>query len=91
MEEYNYENGCVGKKYPDVGLVLEQAEVPVIKEGEALVKIHKTAICGTDVHIYNWNQWAQQTIKTPMIIGHEFVGEIVEIRVTRRSLKWAIW
>ena len=68
------------KKYPDVGLVLEQAEVPVIKEGEALVKIHKTAICGTDVHIYNWNQWAQQTIKTPMIIGHEFVGEIVEIK-----------
>lgn len=75
------------KKYPDVGLVLEQAEVPVIKEGEALVKIHKTAICGTDVHIYNWNQWAQQTIKTPMIIGHEFVGEIVEIKGNSSEFK----
>ncbi|MCH5164593.1 MAG: L-threonine 3-dehydrogenase [Clostridiales bacterium] len=68
------------KRYQEVGLWLEQAEVPVLKEGEALVKIHKTAICGTDVHIYDWNQWAQNTIKTPMIIGHEFVGEIVEIK-----------
>lgn len=68
------------KRNPEVGLWLEQAEVPVLKDGEALVKIRKTAICGTDVHIYNWNQWAQETIKTPMIIGHEFVGEIVEIK-----------
>ena len=68
------------KRYAEEGLWLEQAEVPVLKEGEALVKIHKTAICGTDVHIYEWNKWAQETIKTPMIIGHEFVGEIVEIK-----------
>ena len=68
------------KRYAEEGLWLEQAEVPVLKEGEALVKIHKTAICGTDVHIYEWNKWAQDTIKTPMIIGHEFVGEIVEIK-----------
>jgi len=62
------------------GLWLERVDVPVIKDGEALVKIHKTAICGTDVHIYDWNTWAQETINTPMIIGHEFVGEIVEIK-----------
>ena len=68
------------KRHQEVGLWLEQVDVPVLKEGEALVKIHKTAICGTDVHIYDWNQWAQNTIKTPMIIGHEFVGEIVEIK-----------
>lgn len=68
------------KKSPEVGLWLERVDVPVLKEGEALVKIHKTAICGTDVHIYNWNEWAQKTIKTPMTIGHEYVGEIVEIK-----------
>ncbi len=68
------------KRHAERGLWLEQAEVPVLKEGEALVKIHKTAICGTDVHIYDWNKWAQDTIKVPMIIGHEFVGEIVEIK-----------
>ena len=67
------------KKYPAKGLDLERVEVPVLKPGEALVKMHKTAICGTDLHIYVWNEWAQQTIVTPMIIGHEFVGEIVEI------------
>lgn len=44
-----------------------------------MVKIHKTAICGTDVHIYNWDKWSQQTIPVPMTIGHEFVGEIIEL------------
>jgi len=67
------------KKYAEPGLALESVEVPVAKEGEALVKIHKTAICGTDLHIYNWDEWSQRTIKTPMIIGHEWVGEILEI------------
>lgn len=67
------------KKSPEKGLWLERVDVPAPKEGEALIKIHKTAICGTDVHIYNWDEWSQKTIKTPMVIGHEFVGEIVEI------------
>ncbi len=62
------------------GLELVRKDVPVINDGEALVKIHYSAICGTDVHIYQWNQWAQDTIKAPMTIGHEFVGEIVEIK-----------
>lgn len=67
------------KKYRKPGLWLQQVDVPVPKEGEVLVKTHKTAICGTDVHIYAWNKWAQETIPVPMTIGHEFVGEIAEI------------
>lgn len=67
------------KKYAEPGLWLEQVEIPKIKDDEVLVKIHKTAICGTDVHIYNWDAWSQKNIKTPMTIGHEYVGEIVEL------------
>lgn len=67
------------KKYPEKGLWLEEVEKPQAKEGEVLIKIHKTAICGTDVHIYNWDEWSQATIPVPMTIGHEFVGEIVEL------------
>ena len=47
--------------------------------GEVLIKVHKTAICGTDVHIYNWDPWAVEHIKPPMTIGHEYVGEIDEV------------
>ena len=67
------------KAAPEKGLVLTQVPKPVPGMGEVLIKIHKTAICGTDVHIYNWNQWAQETIKPPMVIGHEYVGEIAEL------------
>ncbi|MCL2500708.1 MAG: L-threonine 3-dehydrogenase [Defluviitaleaceae bacterium] len=58
---------------------LELADVPTPETGgyEVLIKIKKTAICGTDIHIYKWDEWAQKTIKTPQIIGHEFVGEVV--------------
>ena len=56
------------------GLELKKVPVPVPGPGEVLIKIHKTAICGTDVHIYNWDPWAQQHIKPPMTIGHEYVG-----------------
>ncbi|MEA5039902.1 MAG: L-threonine 3-dehydrogenase [Clostridiaceae bacterium] len=58
------------------GLELRQVPVPEVHAGEVLIKIHKTAICGTDVHIYNWDPWAQLHIKPPMTIGHEYVGEI---------------
>lgn len=67
------------KKYPEKGLWLERVDIPRPNEGEALVKIKRTAICGTDAHIYNWDEWSQKTIPVPMIIGHEFVGEIAEI------------
>ena len=67
------------KKYPEPGLWLDQVDLPKLKYGEVLIKIHKTSICGTDLHIYNWDQWAKQTIPVPMTIGHEFVGEVVEL------------
>ena len=67
------------KKRPEEGLWLEEIPVPKIGINEVLIRITKTSICGTDVHIYNWNHWAQETIKTPMTIGHEFVGIIDEI------------
>lgn len=61
------------------GLTLMQVPVPQPQIGEVLIKIHKTAICGTDVHIYNWDPWSQSTIKPPLTIGHEYVGEIVAL------------
>ncbi len=61
------------------GLWLEQVPVPEIGINDVLIKIEKTAICGTDVHIYNWNDWAQQTIPVPMVTGHEFVGHVAAI------------
>ena len=63
------------------GLTLKKMPIPEPGPGEVRIKIHKTAICGTDVHIYNWNKWAQDTIKTPMIIGHEYCGEIDAIGI----------
>ena len=58
------------------GLTMKQMPIPQPGMGEVQIKIHKTAICGTDVHIYNWDPWSQTTIKPPIIIGHEYVGEI---------------
>ncbi|MBN2796811.1 MAG: L-threonine 3-dehydrogenase [Clostridia bacterium] len=67
------------KKYAKEGLWLEEVDVPEIGDFDVLIKMKKTAICGTDVHIYNWDAWSQATIPVPMTIGHEFVGEIVEL------------
>lgn len=67
------------KSKREPGIWLEQVDKPTIKPDEVLIKIHKTAICGTDLHIYKWDEWAQKTIPTPMQVGHEFMGEIVEI------------
>lgn len=67
------------KKYPKEGLWMEDVPLPQIDNNDVLVKMHKTAICGTDVHIYNWDAWAQKTIPVPMTIGHEFAGEIVDM------------
>lgn len=61
------------------GLELRPVPVPVPGPGEVLIKVHKTAICGTDVHIYDWNQWSIEHVKPPMIIGHEYVGEIAQL------------
>ncbi len=67
------------KKEAGEGLWLEEVPVPEIGINDVLVKILKTSICGTDVHIFNWDAWAQKTIKVPTIIGHEWVGVIEKI------------
>ena len=61
------------------GLWLEDVPVPEIGLNDVLIEVLRTGICGTDVHIYNWDAWAQKTIPVPMVIGHEFVGRIVEV------------
>ena len=61
------------------GLEMVSVPKPEVKTNEVLVKVHKTGICGTDLHIYNWDDWAQRNIHPPRVIGHEFVGEIVDI------------
>jgi threonine 3-dehydrogenase len=75
------------KKHATPGLWLEDVAIPTIGETDVLIKIKKTSICGTDVHIYKWDEWASKTIHTPMVIGHEFVGEIVEIGSRVKNLK----
>jgi len=68
-------------------LELRDVPVPQISKRDVLVKVRKAAICGTDVHIYKWDAWAQRTIVPPMTIGHEFVGEIVEVGSEVTGLK----
>jgi len=63
----------------DVGLELQDVPFPTIGINDCLIRVEKTGICGTDLHIYNWDAWAQKTIPVPMVVGHEFVGEIVEV------------
>ncbi|TWU33011.1 L-threonine 3-dehydrogenase [Novipirellula artificiosorum] len=67
------------KRHRDVGLVMEDVPIPTIGINDVLIRVDRTGICGTDVHIYQWDDWAQKTIPVPMVVGHEFVGEIVEI------------
>jgi threonine 3-dehydrogenase len=65
------------KKQAGPGLWLEDVPEPRIGINDVLIRVKRAAICGTDIHIYNWDDWAQRTIPVPMVIGHEFVGEIV--------------
>ncbi len=67
------------KAKPEPGLRLMEVPISAVGNNDVLIKIGKTAICGTDVHIYNWNEWAQRTISIPMQVGHEFVGNIAVI------------
>jgi len=67
------------KKYPKPGLWLDEVPVPEVGINDVLIKVHKTAICGTDLHIWDWNAWAQKTIPVPMVVGHEFVGTVAAI------------
>jgi threonine 3-dehydrogenase len=67
------------KARSEPGLVLDEVPVPAIGINDVLIRVHKTGICGTDLHIDSWDEWAQRTIAVPLVIGHEFVGEIVEL------------
>ncbi len=75
------------KKYPERGLWLGEVPVPKPGPNDVLIKVKKTSICGTDVHIYNWDEWAKKTIPVPMVIGHEFVGTVVDYGSNVRSVK----
>jgi threonine 3-dehydrogenase len=67
------------KSKSEPGLWLQDVPEPKIGINDVLIKVHRTGICGTDLHIYNWDAWAQKTIPVPMVVGHEFVGEIVAV------------
>ena len=67
------------KSHNGRGLWLEDVKEPEIGINDVKIRVLKTGICGTDLHIYDWDDWAQKTIKVPLVIGHEFVGEIVEV------------
>ena len=67
---------AVVKAKAEPGLWLEEVPVPKIRGDDVLIRVLKASICGTDMHIYNWDDWAQKTIPVPMTIGHEFAGVV---------------
>ena len=75
------------KTRPEKGIWMAEVPIPEIGVNDVLIKIKKTSICGTDFHIYNWDEWSQKTIKVPMTIGHEYVGEIVDMGSGVKNLK----
>ncbi len=75
------------KSKAEPGIWMETHPIPAIGAEDVLIKINKTAICGTDLHIWKWNDWAQKTIPVPLITGHEFSGEIVELGTAVKELK----
>ena len=70
---------ALSKLHPREGLWMTHAPVPEIGPDDVLIRINKTGICGTDIHIWNWDEWAAKTVPVPLITGHEFAGEIVEL------------
>ncbi len=75
------------KAKAEPGIWMEDRPVPEVGPGEVLIKVNKTGICGTDIHIYKWDEWAAKTVPVPMITGHEYAGEIVELGSHVRGLK----
>lgn len=75
------------KKEAQKGIWMEKVAVPKVGVNDVLIKIKKTAICGTDLHIYKWDEWSQKTIKTPMTIGHEYVGIVAEVGPGVRNIQ----
>ncbi len=77
----------VMKRESKEGAVLAEKEIPQIGSRDILVKVLATSICGTDVHIYNWDQWSQKRIKPPYVMGHEFAGEVVKVGADVKDIK----
>ena len=75
------------KKYPEKGIWMEDVPLPEVGINDVLIKIKKTAICGTDLHIYKWDEWSQKTIRTPMVIGHEYVGVVAQVGLGVRNIQ----
>ncbi|MGD0875785.1 MAG: L-threonine 3-dehydrogenase [Acidimicrobiales bacterium] len=75
------------KARPEAGLSYEDVPIPAIGRSDVLIKVLRTGICGTDLHIYSWDPWAQEHVPVPLIIGHEFVGQIVELGVDVEDLE----
>jgi threonine 3-dehydrogenase len=75
------------KAIPEKGIWMREIEIPKPGHNDVLIKVSKTAICGTDLHIYKWDEWAQKTINTPMTIGHEYVGHVAAIGSEVSSVK----
>jgi threonine 3-dehydrogenase len=75
------------KARPEPGIWLQEVAEPAVGINDVLIRIYKTAICGTDIHIFNWNAWAQKTIPVPMPVGHEFVGKVEKIGDNVRDFK----
>jgi threonine 3-dehydrogenase len=78
---------ALAKLRPEPGLWLTHAPVPEIGPADVLIRIRKTGICGTDIHIWNWDDWAARTVPVPLITGHEFAGEIVDMGREVTALK----
>ena len=70
---------ALAKLKAEPGIWMTEVPKPELGHNDILIKIRKTAICGTDIHIYNWDQWSQNTIPIPMVVGHEYVGEVVAL------------
>ncbi len=68
---------ALAKLYPEAGIWMTEVDEPEVGHNDLLIRIRKTAICGTDVHIYNWDQWSQNTVPLGLVTGHEYVGEVV--------------
>ncbi len=75
------------KEKPGIGLEYQEKPIPKYGENEVLIRIKSASICGTDMHIYNWDEWSQKRVKYPLTVGHELSGEIVEIGSNVTSLK----
>ncbi|WP_288388241.1 alcohol dehydrogenase catalytic domain-containing protein, partial [uncultured Cobetia sp.] len=70
---------ALAKLKAEPGIWMTETAVPEIGHNDVLIKIRKTAICGTDMHIYQWDEWSQATVPVPMVTGHEYAGEIVAL------------